>query len=570
MTLARAGLRGVARLAILGAVVLGCGPSDRPIRALLRARVDPARRGGDALQPLVARFYRERAYRPGWTSVIGARREAFELEVALDRAAHDGLTRNPVEARRIHDLLAELRPSIFGPVPEPRRLVELEVLLTRSYFAGAAQTLGGRVRARDLPIDWRTGPREADLVRSLEESLRDRQVTRSLRRLDPPHPGYAALRAALGRYREIEARGGWRSVRHGPPLSPGREGARVAALRARLASEDDLGPPPADSARFDAGLERAVLRFQRRYGLDTTGVVTARDFEALDVPVAARVRQIELNLERWRWLPDSLGERHLLVNIPEFTLRVIERDRTVATIRVVVGKPSWPTPVFSAAVRYVVFNPLWNVPATIAASEVLLEVQKDPEYLARNDIRVYEGVGRQAEEIDPSTIRWSMLSPEDLPYAFRQDPGPANPVGHVKFMCPNPFNVYLHDTPSTHYFRRIERAFSHGCVRVEKPLVLAEYVLGDRPEWDKRGIAAAIDTSSNQAVTVPEPLAVHFFYFTAWVNDQGQVEFRRDIYGLDALLDKALKGEPLPTREALDQARDQNSLVRVTSNPSER
>ena len=562
-------LAGVALVA-LGVAGLGCGPSDRPIRALLRARVDPARRGTDALQPLVARFYRERAFRPGWTSVIGARREAFELEVALDRAAQDGLTRNPADARRIKELLGMLRPSIFGPVPESRPLAELDVLLTRSYFAAAAQVLGGRVRARDLPIDWRTGPRSVDLVRALEESLHERKVSASLRRLDPLHPDYVALHAALERYRATARGGGWRSVRPGASLGPGRESARVADLRARLAAEDDLGPPPADSMRFDEGLRRAVLRFQRRYGLDTTGVVNAADIEALDVPASARVRQIELNLERWRWVPDSLGERYLIVNIPEFMLRVVEHDRTVTAMRVVVGKRSWPTPVFSAQVRYIVFNPLWNVPAKIAANEVLGEIQKDPEYLTRNNIRVYEGTERNAAEVDAASIRWGMLSPEDLPYTFRQDPGPANPVGHVKFMCPNPFNVYLHDTPSTQYFRRIERAFSHGCVRVEKPLVLAEYVLGARPEWDRKGIAAAIDTSSNQAVTVPAPLPVHFFYFTAWVNDQGEVEFRRDIYGIDDLHDRALRGEPLPTRADLDQARDQISRVRAISNSSDR
>jgi murein L,D-transpeptidase YcbB/YkuD len=391
-----------------------------------------------------------------------------------------------------------------------------------------------------------------------------------LRRLDPPHPGYVALRAAYERYRSLARAGGWRLVRPGAPLGPGRESVRVPALRSRLGAEEDLGPPPADSLRFDEGLRQAVLRFQRRYGLDTTGVVRAGDIEALDVPAAERAHQIELNLERWRWLPDSLGDRHVLVNIPEFTLRVIEHDRTVAAMRVVVGKSSWPTPVFSAQVRYLVFNPLWNVPATIGAKEVLVEAQKDPEYLARNNIRVYEGTERDAPEVDAASIRWSMLSPDDLPYTFREDPGPANPVGHIKFMCPNPFSVYLHDTPSGQYFRRIERAFSHGCVRVEKPLELAEYVLGGRPEWDRKGIAAAIDTSHNQAVTVPEPLPVHFFYFTAWVDEQGEVEFRRDIYGLDDLLDKALKGEPLPTREELDQERDQNSRVREISNFSDR
>ena len=281
----------------------------------------------------------------------------------------------------------------------------------------------------------------------------------------------------------------------------------------------------------------------------------AADFEALDVPAADRVRQIELNLERWRWLPDTLGERHVIVNIPEFVLRVMERGRVVSSMRVIVGKPENPTPVLSAALRYVVFNPLWHVPARIAANEVLAEIQKDPDYLARNNIRVYDGTERGAHELDPYAIPWHLLTPDDLPYAFRQDPGPENPVGHVKFMCPNPFDVYLHDTPGGALFKRRVRAFSHGCVRVEQPLALAEFVLRGRPEWDLKGIQAAIDTSSNFAVTVPEAIPVHIFYFTAWVDDDGAVQFRRDLYGLDDLLDRALRGQPLPTREQLDEMR---------------
>ncbi|HEY6867889.1 MAG TPA: L,D-transpeptidase family protein [Candidatus Eisenbacteria bacterium] len=553
---------------VLGAA--GCSPADGPIRASVRARVDPERHGVDSRFPMVVRFYRARDFHPAWTTSIGARREAFELEVALDRAQAEGVERKGSEAMRIHDLLGELRPTLFGPLPPPRRLAELEVLLTRSYFASAAQVVGGRVHARDLPIDWRTGPRATDLVADLGAALRERRVGDALRQLDPSHPDYAALRDAWTRYRALDAVGGWRRVGPGPRLRVGRIAARVTALRERLAAEEELAPPLADSARYDFVLAQAVRRFQRRYGLDTTGVVGPRDIEALDVPTADRARQIELNLVRWHWVPDSLGARYVLVNIPEFALRVVEQDRVVSTMRVVVGKPDWPTPVFSSAVRYVVFNPLWNVPATIASGEVLGEVQNDPDYLARNNIRVYDGEGRDAHEVDPATVHWSFLTADNLPYSFRQDPGPANPVGHVKFMCPNPFSVYLHDTPSSQYFRRTERAYSHGCVRVEKPLDLAEFVLAGRPGWDRAGIAAAVDTSRNQAVGVPAPLPVHILYFTAWVDENGQVEFRRDLYGLDDLLDRALKGLPLPTREQLDQARDQNSLVRVTSNPSER
>jgi len=578
------------RLALIALLLAaGCGTPEGPLRTSIRTRVDPARRGLDSWHPMVVRFYRARDWRPAWTTAIGARREAFELEVALDRAEEeDGLHRNRFEVQRTHDLLLELRPNLFGRAPDALRLAELDVLLTRSYLTSAQQLVAGRVKAADLPIDWRTGPRSADVVRLLEAALRGHDVPGALRRLDPPHQGFVALREALQRYRAIDAAGGWRPVGPGARLSLGHFSPRVAALRARLYTEgqDGLGPPPRDSTLFDPHLRDALRHFQRRYGLDTTGAVEARDVIALDVPAGARVQQIELNLERWRWVPDTLGERCILVNIPEYTLRVVEHQRTVSQMRVVVGKPDWPTPVLSAAVRYVVFNPLWNVPATIAVSEVLGEVQKDPEYLVRNNIRVYEGTGPKADEIDPATIHWNELSADNFTYAFRQDPGPANPVGHVKFMCPNPFNVYLHDTPSTQYFRRTQRDLSHGCVRVEQPLGLAQYVLGGGPEWDQKGIAAALDTSRNEAVTVPQPLPVHLLYFTTWVDDQGAVDFRPDLYGIDDLQERARQGQPLPTRDELDAARDERRvrardqagdpgrdqipLVRTTSNPSER
>ena len=558
---------------VLAAAALGlagCAGSDRPIRAALRQRLESPRRHGGNLEAQLQGFYRARDFRPGWTTRIGARREAFELAVTLDRALHGGFERDVAKARRLDSLVLGLRPSLFGPAPDPVRLAELEELLTQSYLAYAGRLLGGRVRPRDLPIDWRTGSRRADLARTLEDALRRHRVAGSLRRLEPQQPGYEALRLALARYRAIVSHGGWPGVSRGAPLAIGSVSARVAALRQRLAAEDLVGPAPVDSTEFDQELKAAVLRFQRRYGLDTTGIVDADDIANLDLPADRRARQIELNLERWHWIADTLGDRYVMVNIPDYSLRVVERGRTVIDMRVVVGRAANPTPVFSAALGYVVFNPRWNVPARIAANEVLAEIQKDPDYLMKNDIRVFDGPGLAAQELDAYAIPWQLLSPEDMPYSFRQDPGPANPVGHVKFMCPNPFDVYLHDTPTTHLFKRRERAFSHGCIRVEKPLELAEYLLRNKPGWDRRGIEAAIDTSRNQAVTIPDPLPVHLFYFTAWVDRAGEVEFRPDIYGLDELLDRALRGERLPGRAELDTLRAQNSRVRSTWNPSDR
>jgi murein L,D-transpeptidase YcbB/YkuD len=243
----------------------------------------------------------------------------------------------------------------------------------------------------------------------------------------------------------------------------------------------------------------------------------------------AQVQQIALNMERWRWLPQDLGQRYILVDVPAYTLHVVEQDQSVMSMRVVVGKPSWPTPVLSATMSYVVLNPDWRVPPNIAARELVPILRANPGYLAQNNMRMSDG----AREVDPRSVDWSQVSTKNFPYRLRQAPGPKNPLGTIKFMFPNRFQVYLHDTPSRTLFAKPTRAFSHGCIRVEKPMDLAEYVL--RGVLSREHIAAGLGRRTSRTVPLAEPLPTYLVYRTVLVKNDGTMQFRPDIYGYDNL-----------------------------------
>jgi murein L,D-transpeptidase YcbB/YkuD len=280
-------------------------------------------------------------------------------------------------------------------------------------------------------------------------------------------------------------------------------------------------------------LQKAVQQFQARHGLAATGLIGAETVAALNVPVDARIRQIELNLERWRWLPQDLGDRYVLVNIPEMRLRVYEGDRVPLTMAVVVGTPDTPTPIFNDQMRYVVLSPYWNVPDSIAQGETVPGLVKDPTYLTRNNMEI---VDKSGKAIPVSDMDMDALDQ----YRFRQRPGKANSLGLVKFMFPNEHNVYLHDTPADSLFARAGRAFSHGCVRVENPMALAEYVLRDQPTWDTKAITAAMHAGTETQVSLTAPLPVYLGYWTAGVDEAGTLHFRPDVYGIDADQQKRL------------------------------
>lgn len=327
----------------------------------------------------------------------------------------------------------------------------------------------------------------------------------------PIHEGHERLEEALERYRRIAGRGEPPPVPPGPALKPGAEGGRVAALRARLAAaaeaEGDQPLPDTDRPElFDASLEDAVLDFQVRHGLPADGIAGASTLAELNRPAEDQILKIEVNLERWRRMPADLGERHVLVNIPAFRLDAIEDGRSVLDMRVIVGKTHSRTPEVSSAIERVVLNPSWYVPRSIASKEIW---PKGRSYLRRNGFEVLPG-GK-----------------------LRQKPGANNSLGRVKFRFPNRFGVYLHDTPSRSLFDRAVRALSHGCVRVERPADLANWVLRDHPQWSPEAVQSALDQGRERSVELPEPIPVHIAYWTAWVDDQGTLRFGPDVYDRD-------------------------------------
>ena len=354
----------------------------------------------------------------------------------------------------------------------------------------------------------------------------------------PAHRHKERLRQALEQYSQMMAQGGWPILPAGPTLRPGDADMSFFLLRIRLQVTGDLlvSASTPDRTFFDDALAGAVRRFQHRHGLVEDGMVGPATRTALQVPIEDRIHQLIRNLDRWRELPHDLGPRYLWVNIPAFTLEVVEPHQVVMTMRVVVGKPSWPTPVLRAQLSALVFNPFWDIPPRIVQQEVMPRLQRDPTYLTTHHMTLLQGDGDQTIEIAPDTVDWSQAPGHGIPYRIRQQPGPTNPLGRVKFIMPNPLHITLHDTPSRARFAKTVRTQSHGCIRLEKPIALAEYLLREDPQWTRAAILDTINRGTPQRVTLPHPMPVYLVYHTAWVDQDGEVHFRPDIYERDAPL----------------------------------
>jgi len=354
---------------------------------------------------------------------------------------------------------------------------------------------------------------------------------------------YPLLSRELRRYRSIAANGGWPKVPEGIRLEKGDRNVDVLVLRNRLADPGSLTDEKNESDIFDEELEQAVIGFQRRHGLKADGVVGPLTVKALNVPAAKRADQILVNIERLRWFSNSFSERYIYVNIADYKLDVIENGRPMLSMKVVVGKPYWNTPEFSAKMTYLIVNPSWNIPESIAAKEILRRIKKDPYYLADQNITVLEGWGENTTVVDPATINWKGISANRLPYHFRQEPGPLNPLGSIKFMFPNKFNIYLHDTPAKGLFEKGIRTFSHGCIRIEKPFELARYLLQDNIKTRQTDIDQIVAEGEERIVSLERPIDVHIVYLTAWADEDKEVQFRDDVYGRDAGLRELLRGK---------------------------
>jgi murein L,D-transpeptidase YcbB/YkuD len=460
---------------------------------------------------------------------------------ALAEAPRDGLDpadygepafRQQLAARRLQ------RPP--RPQAEAARIAALDVRLTASFLRFARELHDGRVPASQLDPDWMALRDTLDVTASLGRAIRSARAARRVAELGRSDPEYRALRDVLRAYREIEARGGWPAIPAGPVLKPGMKDERCTALRARLAMTGDLARPGAGE-EYDRALATAVGRYQSRMGLDSTGRLDDPTRRSLNVPAAERRRTLELNLERMRWLPAKLPDPLARVNIPESHLRVRQTGTEPLSMRAVVGAPTDPTPVFSDIITYLEFHPTWGVPKKILANEMLPQFRKDDGYFFANAIRVFDIAPEVPLEVDPRDVPWERVEEDTFPYVVRQDAGPQNPLGQIKFMCPNEYDVYLHDTPARRFFERSSRFLSHGCVRVQDPLLLAAWLLEETPLAPPESLVAIMADSTWRRVGLKRRLPVLVEYRTAWVDEAGVAHFRPDVYGLDKRLDAALR-----------------------------
>jgi murein L,D-transpeptidase YcbB/YkuD len=500
----------------------------------------------------VIRFYQLRKYEPAWT------RDGYPLPIAeslaktIRGADAEGLQPGNYHLERIESYLGDIRQAqAKNERPETGKIIELELLLSDAYLVYAAHLLNGRVNPETLHAEeWTIYPTRFNLAQHLSTAMNGGDVEGSLKGLLPAQQGYGRLKTALIVYRGLAERGGWPLIPGDGRLEKGLKSDRVPMLRSRLKVTGEM-PATVDgtSDLFDEPVEEAVKRFQLSHGLLDDGIVGTRTLRALNVPVEKRIRQIELNLERWRWLPQNLGNPYIMVNIASYGLEVVENESPVLTMKIVVGTAFQKTPVFSGKMTYIEMNPYWNVPHSIATEETLGKIRKDPNFLTKENMKVLTA-GQNSEAVNPASIDWSALSGNNFPYRLRQEPGPRNPLGRIKFMFPNKHSVYLHDTSDPQLFRKERREFSHGCIRIEKPMEMAAFVIKGNKEWPIEKIKTVLKTQETTVANLPKPIPVHILYFTAWGNGDGTTHFLEDIYRRDERLDRALQKKIKPARIA--------------------
>lgn len=518
------------------------GPARAVVSESLRDRLEASRQGftimtmgasfsiGESLR----RWYEERAFQPAWFEggLLGP--HGRELLHVLQRADEHGLYRDDYHLATLADW--RRRVAQGGDA-----VADLDLLLSHAALDFADHLLHGRLRPVDLFPDWQATPPELDLVKflvTLHESDPDR-VAELYAGLEPEDPRYGRLSILLQRLRQTPPAQLPRLP--GMTLRRGDRDATVSILRARLALQGLLpAETPPDADLFDEAVDAAVRAFQKGHGLEPDGIVGPLTNRAVNTDAAERSQQVRANLERWRWLPRQLGERRVEVNIAGFSADVFENGHAVMNMRAIVGTRYHKSPMFSGRMTYLVLNPSWHVPPSIAVNEILPRLRRDPEYLERQDMRVLKGWGADRIVVDGAGMDWSRVSAKRFPYRFQQMPGEKNALGRIKFMFPNSYNVYMHDTPAQRLFLRTTRDFSHGCIRINKPLELALYLLRDDREWMPERVQATLAGGRETTVKLRHPLPVHLLYWTVWVDEQGTPQFRADHYDRDQRVIDAL------------------------------
>ncbi len=476
---------------------------------------------------LVAHYVRDK----GPVYWVGTGRMTPFLQRLAD-AADDGLNPDdyPIDA------LIELRDTIYPDDPEGAAAAEL---FYAAFFVGYAADLRiGRLTPQKVDPRLFRNRKTIDVLRVLTDVAKHDDPNAFLAEFESQNPHYQALKKMLALYRAMSESVKWPAIPTGENIEPGATDPRIPQIRNLLMMTGDHPGGGGDDV-YDPATVLAVRSFQMRHGLEARGLIGKQTVMALNVPPQARARQIMLNMERWRWMPENMGPHHFMVNLAAFELIEVEAEDLVDRMDVVVGAVATQTPEFSDELEYVEINPTWTVPYSIATKEMLPKLRRSPMAYA-SDFEIFSN-GKLASW---GGINWNAYGPGRFPFTFRQKPGPKNALGKVKFMLPNVHNIYLHDTPSKDKFLATARAFSHGCIRLSRPMDLTYRWVGEIAGWPKPRIDAAFASGKTTRVVLPERIPVHLIYATAFEGDGGSIEFRPDVYGRDRKLDAALAGRP--------------------------
>ena len=483
---------------------------------------------------VVPKLYERRNYAPVWSNTDSVQQLFDQIQLAYK----EGL--NPDDYHL--DKLKSLQLQLEQTPGDPSISASYDVLLSDALFRLAYHLLFGKVDPESFNPDWNLVREinDQDPVESMQNAITNATIEQTLAARTFNLPQYASMKAALEKYRKLQAQGGWSAIAEGKTLKVGMRDARVTQLRNRLVVTGDLSREKSQGEAFDEDVELAVKHFQVRHALDVDGVVGPATLRALNVPIEQRIDQIRVNLERMRWVMHGLPETFLVADIAGYELYYVKDRRVVWRTRTQVGKPYRETPVFRGDIKYMVFNPTWTVPPGILAKDILPKLKKNPAYLETKRLQVLTTSGKV---VDPDTIDWSKYSSRNFPYMLRQTPGPHNALGQVKFIFPNKHFVFMHDTSSRTHFGRTTRTFSSGCIRVEHPLQLAELLLEEKSEWDKNRIDKVVDSGKTTRVNLAQSMPVVLFYLTVTIEEDGTVRFKEDPYERDERVLAALDGE---------------------------
>ncbi len=523
----------VAAIVLLGLPVRAQAPATQPVvEPEIEARLGALSRPDGRVvagEHIAAHDFLPKLYAALGGKLAWSRPESVKaLASAVAQSWEDGLSPADFHA----DYVNAQAGSLSGNAAD-RDLVLSDALIRLLY-----QLYFGKVDPNGLDPNWNFGrpALSEDPAQTIAGALATGDIAALIVRARVQHPLYIELKARLQQYTNFDVSGGWGSVPTGPAVKPGQKDPRIAALRSRLKLTGEFtGQAAGEEELLDDVLVASLKSFQEEHGLEPDGVLGGETVKALNVPAHDRVDQIRVNLERGRWLLRDLQPDMVIVNVAGTYLHLFFKGEKVWSTRVIVGKPYTKTPIFTETMKTVVFNPDWTVPRSIVVNEIVPKAAADPGYLAANAYYLTDSAGRPVGPID-----WSAYTGASFPYRVVQRPGPKNALGLVKFLFPNKYSVYLHDTPGRQLFAKAGRNFSHGCIRVEDPMKLAELILGNRLGWDRAKVDAAVATGKMQSVALTSPLPVLLLYWTVDPSPVGGTAFYKDVYGRDARLLKAL------------------------------